>query len=225
MIEAFIKKTLKITTFLLACIIANTVHAASNEGLRSSINKGTVGIVAGSVSGTYSRFAQDLSNVIDEVGDIRMMAMLGKGSQQNIYDLLFLRGIDLAIVQSDVLEALSKNPPVPNLKDQIRYITKLYDEEIHIIAREEIFSIKQLVGSRVSIGNKGSGTNMTARIVFQSLDIPVKFVNQPITEAKSELLNGNIDAIVYVAGKPVSSFESFTKEDKVRLIKVEMGKQ
>jgi len=216
---------IKILIFILFNILSISVHSSSNEELRSSINKGTVGIVAGSVAGTYSRFAQDLSNVVDEVGDIRVIAMLGKGSQQNIYDLLFLRGVDLAIVQSDVLQALSENPPVPNLKDKIRYITKLYDEEVHIVAKRDIFSIKQLAGARVSVGNKGSGTNMTARVLFDALDIPVNFINQPITEAKSELLSGNIDAIVYVAGKPVSTFETFTKEDDVRLIKFEMEKQ
>lgn len=212
------------TAFMLA-ILPSVVVSQTVDELRARINKGTVGIVAGSVGGTYSRFAQDLSNVIDEVGDVRVVAMLGKGSQQNIYDLLFLRGVDLAIVQSDVLEALSENPPIPNLKDKIRYITKLYDEEIHIVARQDILSIKQLVGRRVSIGNVGSGTNMTAKVVFDALDIPVEYVNQPVSEAKSALLNGDIEAIVYVAGKPVSAFESFTKNDGVRLIKVEMEKE
>ena len=218
----FLKKA--ITIFSLA-LLPMAASAQSVDELRARINKGTVGIVAGSVGGTYSRFAQDLSNVIDEVGDVRVVAMLGKGSQQNIYDLLFLRGVDLAIVQSDVLEALSENPPIPNLKEKIRYITKLYDEEIHIVARQDVLSIKQLVGGRVSVGNAGSGTNMTARVVFDALDIPVEYVNQPVTEAKSALLNGDIDAIVYVAGKPVSAFESFTKDDGVRLIKVEMEKE
>ena len=213
-----------ITVFSLV-LLPMAATAQNIDELRARINKGTVGIVAGSVGGTYSRFAQDLSNVIDEVGDVRVVAMLGKGSQQNIYDLLFLRGVDLAIVQSDVLEALSENPPIPNIKEKIRYITKLYDEEIHIVARQDVLSIKQLVGGRVSVGNSGSGTNMTARVVFDALDIPVEYVNQPVTEAKSALLNGDIDAIVYVAGKPVSAFESLTKDDGVRLIKVEMEKE
>jgi TRAP transporter TAXI family solute receptor len=212
-------------SFGLIIFLTSNSHAQSVEELRASINKGTVGIVGGSVGGTYSRFAQDLSNVIDEVGDVRVLATLGKGSQQNIYDLLFLRGIDLAIVQSDVLEALSENPPIPDLKDKIRYITKLYNEEIHIVARKEIISVKQLVGKRVSVGNTGSGTNMTARVVFKALDIPIEYVNQPVSEAKSSLLNGDIDAIVYVAGKPVATFESFTKSDNVGLIKVEMEKE
>jgi len=203
----------------------SSARSQTVEELRSSVNRGTVGIVAGSVGGTYSRFAQDLSNVIDEIGDVRVIAMLGKGSQQNIYDLLFLRQVDLAIVQSDVLEALSKNPPIPDLKQKVLYITKLYNEEIHIVARQDIISVKQLVGRRVSVGNVGSGTNMTARVVFDALDIPVEYVNQPISEAKTALINRDIDAIVYVAGKPVSAFEGFTKADNVRLIKVEMEKE
>jgi TRAP transporter TAXI family solute receptor len=217
-----IKRAIKI---LVLALTPMALSAQTPDELRARINKGTVGIVAGSVGGTYSRFAQDLSNVIDEVGNVRVVAMLGKGSQQNIYDLLFLRGIDLAIVQSDVLEALSENPPIPNLKEKIRYITKLYNEEIHIVARKDVLSIKQLVGGKISIGNVGSGTNMTARVVFDALDIPVDYINQPISEAKSALLNGEIDAIVFVAGKPVSSFESFTENDGVRLIKVEMEKE
>jgi TRAP transporter TAXI family solute receptor len=157
---------------------------------------------------------------------VRVLAILGKGSVQNILDLLYLRGVDLAIVQSDVLQAMTmEEAPVRDIRDKVRYVTKLYNEEVHIVARREIGSIKELSGLRVSVDNALSGTNMTARLLFGVLDIPVEFVNQPTVEARAALLRGDIDALVYVAGKPVSAFASLREADSLHLLPIELEKE
>ena len=199
------------------------LHAdTARSDLRGEINRGTVMIMAGSVDGTYARFAQDISNVVDRIGDLRVLPVLGKGSVQNIKDLIYLRGIDLAIVQSDVLDEMRE---LGFASDEIRYVTKLYDEEVHIIARQEVVSIKELAGRRVSIGNELSGSNMTARILFRALDVPVEFVELPVSEARSALINGEIEALVYVAGKPVAGFERFRESDRLTLLPLELDKE
>ncbi len=210
-----------LTTSLATFAIADGTSPGPND-----INRGTVGIVAGSVEGTYSRFAQDISDVVDQIGDVRVLAILGKGSVQNILDLLYLRGVDLAIVQSDVLEAMTMEAlQVRNIRDKVRYVTKLYDEEVHVVTRREFTSIKELAGKRVSIDNSLSGTNLTARLLFNAMDLQVNFVNQPIVEARSALLRGDIDAMVYVAGKPVSGFASLRAEDGLHILPIELDKQ
>jgi TRAP transporter TAXI family solute receptor len=224
MFDVFVSKA--IAPICLAAVLATSSFANGISTGRAEINRGTVGIVAGSVEGTYSRFAQDISDVIDQIGDVRVLAILGKGSVQNILDLLYLRGVDLAIVQSDVLQAMTmEEAPVRDIRDRVRYVTKLYNEEVHIVARREIGSIKELSGRRVSVDNALSGTNMTARLLFGVLDIPVEFVNQPTAEARAALLRGDIDALVYVAGKPVSAFASLRETDRLHLLPIELEKE
>ena len=63
---------------------------------------------------------------------------IGKGSLQNVADILFLRGIDVGIVQSDVLAYLKRKQIYPHIDQSIQYITKLYNEEVHVLARPEI---------------------------------------------------------------------------------------
>lgn len=77
-------------------------HISSSHAKESVIEKSLrdpIGIISGSVSGTYARFAQDISNILDKKKEnkFRIVAVLGKGSQQNIADLLHLKGIGIAI--------------------------------------------------------------------------------------------------------------------------------
>lgn len=206
--------------------LAGGAHADGIETNTADINRGTVGIIAGSVEGTYSRIAQDISDVIDEIGDVRVLAILGKGSVQNVLDLLYLRGVDLAIVQSDVLEAMARQKAqLSDIRDKVRYVMKLYNEEVHVLTRTGFASIKDLAGRRVSVDNARSGTNLTARLVFSTLDIPVTFVNQPVVEARSALLRGDIDAMVYVAGKPASVFATLNGREGLHFLPIELEKE
>lgn len=187
-------------------------------------NRDTVGIVAGSVSGTYARFAQDLSDALDAPGELRVVAMLGKGSVQNIADLLYLRNVDVAIVQSDVLRFLREDKVFPGLENKIRYVVRLYDEEVHVLARPEIATLKDLAGRRVNFGPKGSGTAMTAEIVFDAEDIPVEPLNLSNSEALAALKSGAIAAAVFVVGKPATYFREIGSEHGLRFLPLELGK-
>jgi len=210
-------------------VCASLISSAAADGMpsgRAEVNRGTVGIVSGSVDGTYARFAQDVSNVIDQIGDVRVLAILGKGSVQNVLDLLYLRGVDMAIVQSDVLQAMTtRRLPITDIRDKVRYVAKLYDEEVHLVTRRDIRTIKDLAGLRVNVDTELSGTNMTARLLFDALGVPVEFVNQPVAEARAALLRGDIDAMVYVAGKPVTALATLRAADDLHLLPIDLDKE
>src|SRR5690606_4186996 len=63
-------------------------------------NSGTIGIISGGADGTYIRIAADLANVLDGE-NLRILPMIGRGSLQNLRDIMFLRGVDIGIVQMD----------------------------------------------------------------------------------------------------------------------------
>lgn len=165
-------------------------------------NDDTLGIMAAGLDGTYIRFADDISNVLDGVEGLRILAMLGRGSLQNLSDLLYLPRVDLAFVQSDVLAAAAQQRLFSGLQQQVNYIAKLYDEEVHIFARPGIARLEDLAGRRVNVESRQSGTAMTAQFLFAQLGLRVQTVNLPSNDATELLRRGEIDALVRIAGKP-----------------------
>ncbi len=208
----------------LAWGLLGAARPVSAAGEVERANRDTVGIVAGSVSGTYARFAQDLADALDAPGELRVVAILGKGSVQNIADLLYLRNVDIAIVQSDVLRFLREDRVFPALESRVRYLTRLYDEEVHLLARAEITSLKDLAGRRVNLGPRGSGTAMTAKILLDAEDLPVEPVHLSNSEALSALRAGAIAASFFVVGKPATYFREIGGEHGLRFLPLELGK-
>jgi TRAP transporter TAXI family solute receptor len=205
-------------------IMAGLSGSALAAGEVERANRDTVGIVSGSVHGTYARFAQDLSDALDAPGQLRVVAMLGKGAVQNVADLLYLRNVDVAIVQSDVLRFLKEDKVFPGLESKIRYVAKLYDEEVHVLARAEIRSLKDLAGRAVNIGPKGSGTAMTAKIVLDAEGIPVEPLNLSNSEALAALKSGSIAAAIFVVGKPATYFREISSEHGLHFLPLELSK-
>lgn len=186
---------------------------------RGDINSGTIGIVSGSISGTYVRIAADLASVLDDGDKLRILPIVGKGSIQNLRDLLYLRGIDLALVQSDVVEAFRREG-IQNIDSQVRYVAKLYNEEGHLIASNNIRDVNSLNGKKVNIDVIGSGTAMTARIIFERLGVQPEFTNFEQNVAYEKLKNGEIDAAWFIAGKPVRGIVDFKAEDRFHFVTI-----
>jgi TRAP transporter TAXI family solute receptor len=191
---------------------------------RDLVNQATVGIISGGVAGTYVRIAADLADAFDEGYDLRVLPVIGKGSVRNIEDLLLLRGIDIAIVQSDVLEFYRRTDMYPGIEDKIAYITKLYDEEVHILARAGIGSVDELSGRRVNFGTEGSGTFMTAGIIFDELGLDVEVTALPEPEALASLRAGEIDALVFVGGQPLTLVSQIEADAGLRLLPIPRGR-
>ena len=197
-----IRTGLKHTFALAAALLALALPAAAQQ------QNHKVGIVTGGVGGTYVVFGSDIAKALDSPA-MRVLPMLGKGSRQNIQDLLELDGVDFAIVQTDVLQAIDE-AEYPDARQAIHYVTKLYNEEVHVLARAGITDVHQLQDKFVAVGGIGSGTEMTANLLFRDMGISVEQVNDGGKAALDELLdpNGLLDAMIYVAGKPASLFES-----------------
>jgi TRAP transporter TAXI family solute receptor len=191
----------------------------SLAALTARANAGTVGVITGGVDGTYVRIAADLSAVLDD-DTLRVLAILGKGSLQNLADIMLLRGVDIGIVQSDALAFARRQRLLPGLDTQIQYITKLYDEEVHVLARPGITSLADLAGQPVNVDLRGSGTAMTATLLFETLGIPIRPLHETQDTALTRLLAGEIAALVFVAGKPARLFSSVPANSRLSFLPV-----
>jgi TRAP transporter TAXI family solute receptor len=200
--------------------LAQPAPGATANAMTSRANAGTVGVIAGGVDGTYIRIASDLASVLDDGDSLRVLPMLGKGSVQNIADILLLRGVDIGIVQSDSLAYARSRRLVPGLDQLIQYIAKLYDEEVHILARPGINSLADLAGQAVNIDVAGSGTAMTATLLFDLLGIRIRPVQDSQDVGLTRLQAGEIAAMVFVAGKPARLFASIPPGSGLRFLPV-----
>ena len=183
-------------------------------------NAGTVGIISGGVDGTYVRIAADLSAVLDDGQNLRVLTVLGKGSLQNVTDILYLHGIDVGIVQSDVLAYVRQHHLYPGIEQSLQYIAKLYDEEVHILARKDITSIEDLAGKPVNVDVTGSGTAMTASLIFEALGIQVQTQNADQPSALEKLTQGSLAAIVFVSGQPSRLFANVPPDSGMHFLSV-----
>jgi uncharacterized protein len=196
---------------------AQTAPAPVSNSAR--INAGTIGVISGGADGTYIRIAADLANVLDGE-NLRILPMIGRGSLQNLRDIMFLRGVDIGIVQMDAREELK----VENLQNdavrRLRYITRLYNEEVHIIASRDITDIRQLDGKKVNIDKAGSGTNLTSRLIFEKLGVKPDVTTYDQASSYERLRSGEIQAAVYVAGRPVRAIAEFQSEGRFHLLPI-----
>lgn len=190
---------------------------------RQNLNANTVTLISGTIGGTYVQFGADLASVLDDGNKLRVLPIVGRGSVQSVADILFLQGVDLGIVRADTLDYLEKKGFAKDIKKQFSYVTKLYNEEMHVIAPKSIRGLKELDGKTVSVDLPNGGTFVTALIVFERLGIKPKFVYVEQRIALEKMRTGAIDAVIAVQGKPSKAISLF-KDDRFHLVPVDYAK-
>ncbi|QRM29364.1 TAXI family TRAP transporter solute-binding subunit [Microvirga sp. VF16] len=218
----FFRRSSVRAAFVAAALVSGTVAAAAQTAPAfnpARANTGTLGVISGGADGTYIRIAADLANVLDGE-DLRVLPMIGRGSLQNLRDIMFLRGVDIGIVQMDAREQLKAENLQNDAVRRLRYITRLYNEEVHIIANREISDIRQLDGKKVNIDKAGSGTNLTSRLIFDKLGIKPEMTTFDQASSYAKLKSGEIQAAVYVAGRPVRAIAEFQTDGRFHLLPI-----
>jgi uncharacterized protein len=183
-----------------------------------------MGIVTGGEKGTYYQFGLNLQRLVKPHG-INLSVATSRGSVENVFAVYQRPNTQLGIVQSDVLAFVARvetDPVLQRIAKKIRMVFPLYNEEVHILGRKDITDFDDLAGKRVAIGREGSGTYLTARLMFKVAEIePKQMVNIDTDEALAELKAGRVDAMFYVAGAPVKLFaESVSDTDNLALLTV-----
>jgi TRAP transporter TAXI family solute receptor len=190
---------------------------------KAALNANTVTLISGTIGGTYVQFGADLASVLDDGNKLRILPIVGRGSVQSVADILFLQGVDLGIVRADTLDYLERKGFAKDIKKQFTYVTKLYNEEMHVIASKSVHSLKDLDGKKISVDLPNGGTFVTALTVFERLGMKpnVLYIEQRI--AMEKLKAGELDAVIVVGGKPYKSVSSF-KDDRFHLVNVDYDK-
>jgi hypothetical protein len=204
-------------------LAAGLVHALLVSLLASAAAAADLGLITGGERGTYYQFGLNLQRLV-KPGGTNLSVYNSKGSIENIYAVYQRPNTQMGIVQSDVLAFVSRvqsDPVLRRIASKTRMVFPLYNEEVHVLGRG-ITDFDDLADRRVAIGREGSGTYLTARLLFKVSDVaPKEMVLIDTDEALAELKAGRIDAMFYVAGYPVKLFvEQVTGADGLALVPI-----
>lgn len=199
--------------------------SAADPRPETANNRGVVQLETGGSAGASIRIAEDLASIVDDGATRRVVPVVGRSAVQNVQDLVLLRGIDMAILQADVLDGLRRQriaAPVsgPAVDSSFTYIAKLYNEEFHLLARPEIKTVADLANRRVNVGVRGAGTGVTAGRLFDLLKIAVVPVNDSQELALDKLRRGEIAAMAFVEAKPAPLFAGLRHNEGLHFVAV-----
>lgn len=208
------KKYSIIILFIVLGFITNAIAASDTS----------MGIVTGGEKGTYYQIGLNIKDLIAMKG-FDLNVANSKGSIENIYAVYKRPNTQLGIVQSDALAFIAKiqeNKTLKQIAKKIRMVFPLYNEEVHLLARDEVQSFEDLEGRIVAIGSEESGTYLTTKLLFEiSGIVPAEMIKLGTERALTALKSGQIDAMFYVAGQPVNLFtENVTIDDRLKLLPI-----
>ena len=179
-----------------------------------AVNAGTVTIITAPAGGAKSVFAADMARVLDEKDKLRILPILGKGPVQNVIDMLYLKSVDMGLVATDVPE-FYKIQYGSDITDRLRYIMKLYNDEIHIVAPTEIKTVFDLEGKRIE-APKDVGL-YSAKAIFSRLKINVTYDSSHLnddTGALQEVIDGRADAWIVGTAKVMPIARNLKNENR-----------
>jgi TRAP-type uncharacterized transport system substrate-binding protein len=192
---------------------------------RDQVNAGTVTIVTAPIGGMAPTLGANLASVLDDTDRLRVLPILSKGFVQNVLDVLFLKSVDLGMIVSDVPEFYKLQYNMPNIESRLRYIAKLYNAEIHIVAPTSIKTIYDLAGKRV-MAPKDVGYFAAKSILTRlNIDAHVDYEVDPLL-ALQKVIDGEADAWFVSAGKVQTLTRSIKNaEGKLHLVSIPFGVQ
>jgi TRAP transporter TAXI family solute receptor len=183
---------------------------AISSYIEPSVEKKII-IATGSKSGNYYKTALKYKELLEKQ-KVQVTILNTKGSVENI-KLIEQGKADVAFVQSGIMENKNQN---------IYSLASLYYEPLWIFYKNEGYSIDyiiQLIGKKISIGSKGSGTEDLSSTILEVNKIDSTnstIYNYSDTKGKEELLNGKIDALFIVSSAKSDVVKQLLANPKIK---------
>jgi TRAP-type uncharacterized transport system substrate-binding protein len=189
--------------------------------IRERLNAGTIGLAGGLLEGAPIRFATEIARVVNDGGAVHVLPIVTRGPTENVNDLLYLWGVDAAIINSDSLEEYKSQ--VPQIQQRMTYLLSLFPSELHIFVRPEIRSLSDLAGKKVNFNTQGTAAAYSGPLIFSRLGVDVEKMFIPHPVALEQLKRGEIAGVVFVTSKPVDAFVKGKWEPGFKFLAVEYG--
>lgn len=185
---------------------ASLEMSRADIAVRNKLNAWTLGLAAGLLEGAPIRFAAEIARVVDDRDSLHVLPIVTRGPTENVEALLYLRGVDMAIINADALEQFRTS--VPNIHQRIAYILNLFPSELHILVRPEIRSLADLRGKKVNFNTPGTAAAYSGPLIFDRLrlDVDRMFIPHPVAIEQMRRGEGEMAAVVFITSKPVDAF-------------------
>jgi len=199
----------------------NASPTPSEQQIRERVNAGTVGLAGGLLEGAPIRFATEIARVVNDGNQVHVLPIVTRGPTENVNDLLYLKGVDLAVINTDSLEEYKTQ--VPQIEQRIVSIISLFPSDLHIFVRPEIRSLADLAGKKVNFNTQGTAAAYSGPLIFSRLGVAVDKLFIPHPVALEQLKRGEIAAVVFITSKPVDTFVKGKWDDGFKFLPVEFG--
>ncbi len=205
---------------LVACLMASGIASAMlATGLGAKTVRTLPGVIVRPVAPLPTAFVADATLSImtealpatagsdeDSIGELarafaaaglaRILPVRGLGPIANMRDLLHMRGIDMAVVNADILAYARATGDLHGVDTRLSAVTKLYDKTVYLVAAADVTGIADLAKQRVLVPGADSDSFVTARALFAELAIPADIAGTPLGLAIGDLANGNAKALL-----------------------------
>ena len=173
---------------------------------QEKINAWTVGLAAGLIEGAPLRLASEMARVVDDGENLHVLPIVTRGATENLNSLLYLRGVDLAIINSDSLDEYRIQ--LPEIRKHVTYLLNLFPSELHIFARPEIQSLQDLAGKKVNFNTLGTAAAYSGPLLFSRIgvDVDKTFIPHPLALQQMRKGENGMAAVVFITSKPIDAF-------------------
>lgn len=179
-------------------------QTANKRTEQERMNAWTVGLAGGLLEGAPLRLAAEMARVVDDGSNLHVLPIVTRGATENLNSLLYLRGVDTAIINSDALEEYRIQ--VPEIQRRITYLLNLFPSELHIFVRPEIENLQDLAGKKVNFNTQGTAAAYTGPLIFSRLGINAENTFIPHQVALEQMRKGEMAAVVFITSKPIDAF-------------------
>ena len=222
------KKFLRLIILPLIILSLITGCGGGEKSAGNDIRFGT-----GGTGGMYYAYGTELAKMIQADGkgytlDVKTTA----GSAANLR-LLREKFLDLAIVQSDTLSnAINGRGVFAAAGPGVGYaaVAGLYTEACQIIVSKnsDITGVGDLVGKKVSIGERESGVLQNAEQILMAHGMTFEMIEPSylsFADSASALEHGQIDAFFITAGAPTAAVVELAAKKDIRLLSIDYDVQ
>lgn len=205
---------------------ATLTFAAGADHPNERVSRGTVTIITDGLaqsSGFVTSLASELAAAVDQEGSVRLLPIMGYGAEQNVRDMLYLRGIDLGILNSDVLPFLAIEGKLPDAKRRLRLVARLFDKRVFVLARADVADLAALAGKIVLAAGGDGEARITARTLFHLSGIDMTLRQQDADAGIAAVAAGEAAAIVLLARDATWLREHVPRDRGLRLLPLPFG--
>jgi uncharacterized protein len=184
----------------------------------------------------YGQFCQRLKGLTQRRCGFDLQIADSEGSQETLNAPRKNGLVQLKLSQSDMMayarrEIAIRNTDPDDRKKLERWfdhriVAALFPEQVHIVSlkKNHIFSVEDLYGSRVGIGDDNSGTQVTATNILFAAKVHVDEVRVGLDESLARLFSEDKDqklaAFFFVGAAPVDALVTHPRSSELSFVRI-----